>query len=368
MPEGTKKRERRKPPRSAEVKTTKEAKQWGERRQAELLLHIKPRPKGVPTLAQFADRFVEEYAVANRQKASTIASKKNSLKNHLVPLLGTKKLDEVKNQDVQHLKAKLHELKPKTVNGVLNVLSKLLKVAVEWGVIDVMPCTIRLLKSAAPTMPFYDFDDYARLVEAAEKLGPSVLAMVLLGGDAGLRRGEIIALEWGDIDLRRGVLTVARSSWNGQVDSPKNGHSRQVDLTVRLAQALKAIRHLRGDRVLYDHEQPVNETVLHRWMESCQRRAGLGKGKRGLHVLRHSFCSHLAMQGAPAKAIQELAGHSDLTMTMRYMHLSPSSKKSAIQLLDHRPTGVDDEHTEEVKNEPERRPAVETFVETLAPT
>jgi integrase len=56
----------------------------------------------------------------------------------------------------------------------------------------------------------------------------------------------------------------------------------------------------------------------------------------GVHILRHTFCSHLAMRGAPVRAIQELAGHADLTTTMRYMHLSPASLQQAIGLLDAR--------------------------------
>ena len=50
--------------------------------------------------------------------------------------------------------------------------------------------------------------------------------------------------------------------------------------------------------------------------------------------MRHSFCSHLAMRGAPARAIQELAGHQDLSTTQRYMHLSPAAIEGAIRLLD----------------------------------
>ena len=53
-----------------------------------------------------------------------------------------------------------------------------------------------------------------------------------------------------------------------------------------------------------------------------------------MHILRHTFCSHLAMRGAPARAIQELAGHADLAMTQRYMHLSPAALDAAIRLLD----------------------------------
>jgi len=56
--------------------------------------------------------------------------------------------------------------------------------------------------------------------------------------------------------------------------------------------------------------------------------------KPGVHILRHTFCSHLAMKGAPARAIQELAGHQDLTTTQRYMHLTPAALEAAIKLLD----------------------------------
>ena len=56
--------------------------------------------------------------------------------------------------------------------------------------------------------------------------------------------------------------------------------------------------------------------------------------KKGVRILRHTFCSHLSTRGAPAKAIQELAGHADLTMTQRYMHLSPAALDAAIRLLD----------------------------------
>jgi len=56
--------------------------------------------------------------------------------------------------------------------------------------------------------------------------------------------------------------------------------------------------------------------------------------KPGVHILRHTFCSYLAMRGAPARAIQELAGHQDLTTTQRSMHLTPAALDAAIRLLD----------------------------------
>ena len=59
-----------------------------------------------------------------------------------------------------------------------------------------------------------------------------------------------------------------------------------------------------------------------------------GPRTTGWHVLRHTFCSHLAMKGAPAKAIQDLAGHQSIAVTNRYMHLAPGALRSAIDLLE----------------------------------
>jgi integrase len=62
--------------------------------------------------------------------------------------------------------------------------------------------------------------------------------------------------------------------------------------------------------------------------------ASLGLRFVGWHVLRHTFASHLAMRGAPLKAIQELLGHATIMMTMRYAHLAPQVAREAVCLLD----------------------------------
>ena len=84
--------------------------------------------------------------------------------------------------------------------------------------------------------------------------------------------------------------------------------------------------------MLCDEEgKPLSQKVVQVMMRRVARRANV---KPGLHILRHTFCSHLAMRGAPARAIQELAGHQDLSTTQRYMHLSPAALDAAIRLLD----------------------------------
>jgi integrase len=287
----------------------------------------------VPTLRQFAPRFIEDYAVANRQKPSGIAAKRTILDVHLVPTLGTKRLDEITNEDIQRLKHHLRDRAPKTVNNTLTVLSVLLKKAVEWSVIDRLPCTIRLLKVPRMSMDFYDFDAYERLVEIAKASGPDDHLVILLGGEAGLRCGEMIGLEWTDVDFAKRQLCIQRSEWRGHVTVPKGGRLRHVPMTKRLATALRDYRHLRGKRVLSQNDgSPLTQDIVGEYVRKAGRKAGVPAS--GAHRLRHTFCSHLAMRGAPARAIQELAGHQDLITTQRYMHLSPTAVENAIRLLE----------------------------------
>lgn len=315
---------------------------WGLSRERQWLAEGRPKPrkevrapeKKVPTLEEFAERFLDGYARANREKPSSIAAKEMILRVHLVPRLGQRQLDTVASEDVQRLKHALRTKAVKTVNNVLTVLNVLLKTAVEWEVIDQMPCTIRMLtvpKSSSAV--FHDFDAYERLVEQASGADPQTYVAVLLGGDAGLRCGEMLALEWADVDLTKRQLCVQRSDWNGHITAPKSGRLRYIPLTRRLATALRDHRHLRGPLVLCQPDgTPLTRQTVQSWIGRVARGARLSH--TGVHVLRHTFCSHLAMRGAPARAIQELAGHADLSMTQRYMHLSPAAIESAIRLLD----------------------------------
>ena len=337
-PDGTRhKRERKHAPISSRTAVGR----WAAARERVLFERLLSPPKDhprkeVPTLQEFAPRFVDGHARANRQKPSGIASKTMILRLYLIPAFGRKHLDAIKSEDVQRLKAQLEIKSPKTVNNILAVLSILLKKAVEWDVIERMPCRIKLLPIEKGAAAFHDFEEYERLVDVARAIDQRTYLIVLLGGEAGLRCGEMIALEWGDVDLAKRQLCVRRSDWNGQVGTPKGGRQRYVPLTRRLTAALAEHRHLRSKRVFcQDDRTPFTRQIVQGRMLLAARRANV---RRGVHILRHTFCSHLSMRGAPPKAIQELAGHADLTMTQRYMHLSPAALDAAIGLLE-RPSG-----------------------------
>ena len=133
---------------------------------------------------------------------------------------------------------------------------------------------------------------YDWLVAAAELADARIYVMALLGGEAGLRLGEMVALEWGDIDFVEPQIGVQCSAWKGQVGVPKGGRLRYAPMTLRLTKTLCGLRHLGGRRVLLqDDGLPFTEKTVQASMLRAARRAGLTSN--GVHILRHRFCSHL---------------------------------------------------------------------------
>ncbi len=243
---------------------------------------------------------------------------------------------------------------PKTTNNILVCLSVVLKTAVAWKRISAMPCSIKLVKVPENIKPdIYDDDQLSRLVAAASSR-TSDLVTVLLGADAGLRRGEAIGLGWDDIDLQRGTLTVRRAVYRGVVGTPKGNAERTIDLTPRLKAALQAHKPAEVYELASQKPLDTNARVLvgasdesiRSTMERLSRRAGLPAGtrmKRGkevprwlglYHKLRHTFCSRLAARNVPLLSIKKVAGHKNIATTMRYLHPSEDATKQAIQALE----------------------------------
>ncbi|MFP6890217.1 MAG: site-specific integrase, partial [Nitrospinota bacterium] len=134
-----------------------------------------------------------------------------------------------------------------------------------------------------------------------------------------------------------GRLVVRRAAWRSEIGTPKSGRSREVPLSDQALSALKGHRHLRGNLVFCTEKGGLLTDGSCKWpvWRAC-RRAGIRR--TGWHVLRHTFASHLVMRGAPLKAVQELLGHADIKMTMRYSHLSPDARRDAVKLLDNHGT------------------------------
>ncbi len=119
----------------------------------------------------------------------------------------------------------------------------MLRKAHEWKLLAEVP-KISKIKEIERTPEYYDFDAYKRLVKSARDLGPLVLALVLLGGDAGMRIGEILGLRRQSVFFdkgKRGRILVCDNDQDGVLGPPKGGKDRWVPMTRQLREVLQAL-------------------------------------------------------------------------------------------------------------------------------
>ena len=177
------------------------------------------------------------------------------------------------------------------------------------------------------------------------------LAIMLLLGQAGLRRSEVCALRYEDLEeLRRhpdprrraavAPRVAAQSAWVVHLRHPKRGRARAVDLTAAAVEALRAWTQSRPEAAS-DHffvslarnrpPEPLVPRALNKLVGAYAERAGLPEDRRTPHVLRHTFCTLLADGGQGLEVIAELAGHADVRTTKGYVSVSSERRARAVR-------------------------------------
>lgn len=279
-----------------------------------------------PTLAAFAKDYLADCDATNR--ARTVREKAATLRRAVLPALGKLRLDAIGVRELDKYRAARVAAgrHPKTCNDEVALVVTMLRRAVEWGILPKAP---RPKKLRVPPSEFdhLAFDEAAKLVAAGAEWAP----MILLALRTGMRRGELRALRWQDVDLTAGRLVVNQAADDrGVITPPKNNRAREIPLSDDAIAALRSVpRSLDPSALVFG---TITQRQMDRPLQRACRRAGLRAV--GWHVLRHTFASQLVMRGAPLKAVQELLGHATLQMTMRYAHLSPDARRDAVQLLD----------------------------------
>jgi integrase len=163
-----------------------------------------------------------------------------------------------------------------------------------------------------------DFVDYVRPV-------------VLLALNTGLRRGELLALRWRDVDLGLRMLTVVAAS-------AKNGQTRRVPLNREATDLLNRWHSQQGGKPeahVFAGQGGARMARIDSAWRSLRKRASLGDCR--LHDLRHHFASRLVQQGTDLNVVRELLGHSDITMVLRYAHLDPKNLAAAVERVAREP-------------------------------
>jgi len=159
------------------------------------------------------------------------------------------------------------------------------------------------------------------LAACSEDLKPLVITAMYTG----LRKGELLSLTWGDVDLQQRQLRV-------QASYSKNGRARTVTMNALVLQTLQATK---------DSEDPMALVFTngcgrpYRYCRDTFERACRKAGIEDFtfHDLRHTFASRLVMAGIHLAVVEELLGHTVLSMTMRYAHLAPSAYQGAVDML-----------------------------------
>lgn len=276
----------------------------------------------VPTLSEFAERFLEHQQTINRP--SEMRLKRQILRDHVLPAFGHLRLDQLTVALADGYKAgKLKTLRPNTVANHVTLIKRVLSVARDWGILSDPP-RIKQVRAGQGEVDFLDRAEAQRFLDPAGDWRP----FMLLGMRSGLRLGELRGLQWGDIDLDRRRLRVARTRTKDGCGEPKSGKGRTVDLPADACDVLASIKPAKAGRTALVFPSPsggpLDERAVYKACVRASKRAELGRVINP-HKLRHTFASHHAMAGTPLPVLQAWMGHADIKTTMIYAHLCPST-------------------------------------------
>jgi integrase len=324
---------------------------WTERRaQRELGKRLDAVDKGFRkptrvTFAEFAGRFEADYLPGRNLKRSTLVNYRGDLRRHLLPYFGTTTLAELAARpeliDAYIADKTAAGLSPKSIANHLTELSVMFKVARRWGLVDGNPIgVVDRPRLETPEMNVLTESEVARLLTAYDELAGAadenerrwwLLAkrLTTTALATAMRRGELLALRWQDVKLLEGLLTVRQSLVRGQLTSPKSRASRRtIELGPRalavLAEQWEATYFRGDDDFVFCHPQlgaALDPSRLsRRYLRPALKRAGIEKPFRPWHDMRHTALTHEAAAGNPQAYVQLKAGHSQGTITERYIH------------------------------------------------
>lgn len=285
-------------------------------------------------------------SVEGTVRTSTYIRYRGIVNNHLSPALGSGKLARLAPTAIRKMYQEKTKqgLSPRSVNYIHVTLHKALRAAVLDGLIPRNVCdAVKAPQNHRPEVAPFDPEQVRALLSAAsgERLG----CLFVLAIHTGLRRGELLALRWGDVDLDTGKLTVQRSlAADGSFNPPKRKSSRR---TVRLTQrAVSALRDHRkgqleegtssGGLVFTNKAGNVvdGNNLYYRDWRRVLKRAGLDTAST-FHTCRHTFATALLRANVHPKQVQEALGHSTITQTLdTYSHLMPDMQERVTEALE----------------------------------
>lgn len=308
------------------------------------------------TIAEWIDTWLDVYIIPN-VSPTTLSRYQGMIKRYIKPLLGHVQVQELNTLTVQ---AWVNSLKVSPVSGkemavatikhAHHVLKGSMDKAVLAGIIPRSPCMSIMMPKGQKKQPVvYDEAQIRQLIAAAKDTEMELVIDIELC--LGLRRGELLGLQWDDIDWDKNQIHVVRNrvvvDGKSIVKDPKTATStRTVDVPAQLIQKLHKHKMTCGANrlrlgqnytatdfvIVHPDGKPIYPEYMSQMFTKLQKKAGLPKCR--FHDLRHLCASIMLMQGVNVKVAQEHLGHKDISTTMNiYSHVLPSVAKEAAQKI-----------------------------------
>jgi integrase len=278
------------------------------------------------TFEEMVERYVAERVVGASRHGERRA---RGVLAHLLPVFGKKTLVQVTPKEIAAYKWKRQQAgaAPATIVKELALMKTAFNIAIrEWEWCRDNPvCRVSMGKVNNARVRYCDDETLARIYQAC----PTWLQpIVMLARYTGLRRENVVCLQWEQVDLTRGLIIL---------DHTKNGDRLGIPLcdpAMRTLETVRPSRPLASGPVFLQHtedKEPVTpDMVTTAFRRACE---SVGVMNFRFHDLRHTFASALVQKGVDLYRVQRLLGHRDGRMTQRYAHLAPENLREAVQVF-----------------------------------
>lgn len=272
--------------------------------------------------------------------------KERQLKQHLVPFFAMKPLSAIESFDVERYKKARRSggAAKATVNRELATLSHLINQAIEWKWIKSKSFKIVRFKEDNQRIVYLTDDQCLALLEAAASdHNENVHAFAMVGLHTGMRHAEILAIRREDVDLGKRVIWVPQA---------KAG-AREQPITRELSEYLERRMDMLPSGCAWLFPSPGSATghvhTIRKAFRRSAQRAGLDPDQITPHTLRHTAVTHLVQAGVDLPTVQRISGHKTLSMVARYAHQSGSHIETAMDRLEGRVSGAQEDNIRQLK-------------------
>ncbi len=269
------------------------------------------------------DKLCEEYLIFSKANKASSSYERDQLSiKHWLQAFHGKLMTEVSSYELESYKNRRRdEVAPATVNRELSCIKHMFNKAVQWGYLTDNPIrNVTKFKEPPGRVRYLTDEEIERLLNCCSEHIRSIVVTVL---NTGMRKGEILNLKWSDVDMKNRIIIIRKT---------KNNETRIMPMNDTVCDVLDSIGPGILDKQVFTDQYGRDFKSFKKGFCGALRRANIKDFR--FHDLRHTFASRLAMAGTNMRTVQELLGHKDIRMAMRYSHLSDVHLKEAVKKLE----------------------------------